>query len=171
MNLEVLQENPNGFKAVKGLVLLDDYKTSSELPWVRIPTYRRDQFTDFFPGCIDLAGGNRDEFDIDIFHTFQREVDEEFGIPVRREDVLYAQAHNGQPRDDDKLVLPSLFVVAKVIQPAGIEFPKTGEGNEHQPMVLADYLQRKDTIPQQVERVLDFMVWASKADLDSSSFI
>lgn len=164
MNLEVLQKSATEFKTVKGLVLLDDYETSANLLQARTPTYRRDNHTDFYQGCIDLPGGQTDDLDIDAFHTFQREFYEEFGIIVGPEDMLYAQEHTGQPRASDQLILPSLFVVAKTIHPALIQFPKTGEGTEHGTMTIAEYLQRGDTIPQQVERVLDFIVWASAAD-------
>ena len=150
MNLEVLQENANKYKAAKGLVFLGE-------PTIFTPilVYRRDYKTSFYPGCLDLPGGNTDEFDPDVFLAFQREMHEEFGMLVMRNQIICAQEHVGQPKKSDKNVLPSLLLSAS-INPEEIEYFERGdEGSDHCAMPLLRFLTHDDVIPAQRERVID----------------
>lgn len=57
--------------------------------------YRGDGNTDLSPHLIDLPGGGR-EGDESPFDTFRREIQEEFGIGIEKDDVSASYVHQNR---------------------------------------------------------------------------
>lgn len=152
MDLSLISANAQDFKAVKGLVFCGEPNLETE-----ILKYTRDDKTRFYPGYIDLPGGDEKETDRTAFDTFQRELYEEFGVHVEAKETIYAVQHTGQPKTTDFLIRPSLFVVIALSRITPIT--AGDEGIEHGTMLFRDFLVSPDTIPAQVKLAQGFLEW------------
>ena len=101
------------FNGAKGIVFLGD----------KMLTYRRDNKTYSYPFHIDLPGGGR-EGNESPFDTFKREVKEEFGIDIEKNDIEFSWAIQSTIRPDKT----SYFFVTKslVLNPSEIIFGDEG---------------------------------------------
>lgn len=130
------------FNGAKGLVFLGD----------KILAYRRDDKTKKFPNCIDMPGGGR-EGNETPFETFKREVKEEFGINIEREDIHFS--HPFQSFDDPSMI--SFFFVAKPLEFKISDITFGSEGTEWLMMTPDEFVHRPDGIPKQQIRVKNYL--------------
>jgi 8-oxo-dGTP diphosphatase len=130
------------FNGAKGLVFIGD----------KILTYRRDYKTGSKPGCIDLPGGGREE-DESPFDTFRREVKEEFGIEIEKNEIQFSCTVTSTIEPTQK----SYFIVAKNLRfkPDNIVFGN--EGIEWILMTPEEFITRSDGIERQQERVKKYL--------------
>ncbi len=130
------------FNGAKGIVFLGD----------KMLTYRRDNKTYSYPFHIDLPGGGR-EGNESPFDTFKREVKEEFGIDIEKNDIEFSWAIQSTIRPDKT----SYFFVTKslVLNPSEIIFGD--EGIEWLLMTPEEFIKRPDGIERQQKRVEKFL--------------
>jgi 8-oxo-dGTP diphosphatase len=130
------------FNGAKGLVFIGD----------KIITYRRDFKTSNKPGFIDLPGGGR-EGDESPFDTFKREVREEFGIDINKDDVKFSYAVKSIMEPNKN----SYFIVVKPekIKPSDIIFGN--EGTEWLLMTPEEFVSLPDGIERQQKRVANYL--------------
>lgn len=133
----------NTFKSVdfvgaKGLVFLGD----------KILVYRRDDKTTSAPLCIDLPGGGR-EGEESPFDSFRREVQEEFGIAIQKDEIEFSCTVVSTMDPSKK----SYFIVARTrgLMPEDIVFGN--EGTEWMLITPDEFIKRPDGIERQQKRV------------------
>lgn len=130
------------FNGVKGLVFIDD----------KIVAYRRDNKTKSYPLYIDLPGGGKEDVE-SAFETFQREVKEEFGIGIEKDDITYAKQYISQ-MDSSK---ESYFIVVKTKNIKGGDIIFGNEGLEYFLFTLEEYLKLEDSIPRQKDKIIEYL--------------
>lgn len=130
------------FNGAKGLVFIGD----------KILVYRRDSTTTKSPGCIDMPGGGREGSE-SPFDTFRREVMEEFGIEITKEDVAYSCPF--QSYDDPTKI--SFFIATKPLKYKVEDVHFGNEGTEWQVMGPEDFVNRPDGIIRQQLRVKNYL--------------
>lgn len=129
------------FSGSKGLVYIGD----------KIIVYRRDNKTNSSPGYLDLPGGGSEK-DESPFETFKREVMEEFGIVIKREDIIASFRQNSFLNIGTK----TFFIVAKTkFNKKDIVFGN--EGSEWMLMTVEEFISRPDGIEKQQNRVREYM--------------
>jgi 8-oxo-dGTP diphosphatase len=130
------------FNGAKGLVFLGD----------KILVYRRDNKTSNSPLCIDLPGGGR-EGDESPFDSFKREVTEEFGIDIEKDEIEFSCTIPSVMEPNKK----SYFIVAKTLRfkPEDIVFGN--EGTEWMLMTPEEFIKRPDGIERQQKRVEKYL--------------
>jgi len=130
------------FNGAKGLVFLGD----------KILTYRRDNKTSNSPLCIDLPGGGR-EGDESPFDSFKREIREEFGIDIEKDEIEFSCTIPSVIEPNKK----SYFIVAKTLRfkPEDIVFGN--EGTEWILMTPEEFIKRSDGIDRQQKRVEKYL--------------
>ena len=110
----------------------------------------------FFPDHLDLPGGKRDGTE-SPFETFQRELDEEFGLNVTAEDILYARVYPAS-LEPQKI---AYFVVARLYGVTELDIKFGDEGVFVDPMRLSEFLRDGRTIPAQTVRINDYLDYSS----------
>ncbi|MBP6888340.1 MAG: NUDIX domain-containing protein [Candidatus Pacebacteria bacterium] len=130
------------FTGVKGLVFFGE----------QILVFRRDTKTKNFPLKVDLPGGGKENNETP-FETFAREVEEEFGLTVQREDVIYSKKYPSI-FDDTKI---AFFVVTKSNTHKKADVIFGDEGLEFFYTTPEEYILLTDGIPQQQIKVKDFL--------------
>lgn len=130
------------FNGSKGLLYIGD----------KILTYRRDEKTNNAPLCIDLPGGGREENE-SPFDTFQREVKEEFGISIQKEDMYYSSTHKSVI--DPNAI--SFFMIAKPDNIKETDIVFGNEGVEYILMTVDEFIKRQDGIERQQNRVREYL--------------
>lgn len=129
------------FSGSKGLVYIGD----------KIIVYRRDNKTDSFPLCLDLPGGGSEKGE-SPFETFKREIKEEFGIEIKREDIIASFRQNSLLNIGTK----TFFIVAKTkFNEKDIIFGN--EGLEWILMTVGEFIKRSDSIEKLQNRVNEYM--------------
>ncbi len=139
--------HPNTYKKVyfqgaKGLIFIGD----------KILTYRRDNKTDSHPLCIDLPGGGR-EGDESPFETFAREAKEEFGVSIKKNNIVFSCTVKSIKYPDRE----SYFIVAKPLNLKTTDVVFGDEGTEWQLMTPEEFISRSDGIEKQQKRVLNYL--------------
>lgn len=130
------------FHGVKGLVFVGD----------KIIVYRRDNKTKSYPFYIDLPGGAKENKE-SAFETFRREVKEEFGINVKKEDIIYSKQYIS-PMDSSK---ESYFIVIKTKNIKEDDIIFGNEGLEYFLLTLKEYLKLEEAIPRQKNKVIEYL--------------
>jgi 8-oxo-dGTP diphosphatase len=130
------------FNGAKGLVFLGD----------KILTYRRDNKTNNSPLCIDLPGGGREE-DESPFDTFKREIKEEFGIDIEKNDIKFSCTVQSVIESNKK----SYFVVAILPKIKASDVVFGNEGVEWMLMSPQEFINRHDGIHRQQKRVEKYL--------------
>lgn len=118
----------------------------------KLLVYRRDANVTNFPLMIDLPGGGK-EGDETPFETFAREAKEEFGIEIRKENIVHSKAHQS-------IVEPwkqSYFFVAKLPQSEEASIVFGSEGTEFYLLEVDYYLSREDVIDRHKVRLRDYL--------------
>lgn len=130
------------FNGAKGLVFIGD----------KILLYRRDDKTNNSPLCIDLPGGGREE-DESPFDSFKREVREEFGIDIEKDEIEFSCTIPSVMEPNKK----SYFIVAKTLRfkPEDVIFGN--EGIEWMLMAPEEFIKRPDGIERQQKRVEKYL--------------
>lgn len=126
----------------KGIVFIGD----------KILAYRRDTNTKLFPLYLDLPGGGR-EGNETPFATFQRELDEEFGLTVRPEDISWWRRYISVPEPSKYTFMLAAHLPAETEQM--IRFGD--EGIEWMLISVDEFMSRDDTWPVLKERVADYL--------------
>ena len=137
-----LFEKNRNFHGVKGMVYLGD----------KILVYRRDGNTDSFPFHIDLPGGGKEDAE-SPFDTFKRELKEEFGINISKEDINYSKQYMSI-MDPNK---ESYFVVTR---PLNLKISEIVFGNEGLGFLLIppdEYVNLNDGIKRQQDKVAEYL--------------
>lgn len=134
-----------GAAGTKGLIFIGD----------ELLLYRRDNKTDVFPGAIDVPGGGPEPGETP-FETFQREVDEEFGLKVDPSHIIYRRVYPAHNAGGGR----AYFVVAVLPAKARDLIHFGDEGDEYLFMSVNEYLKRDDAWPLFQQRTLDY--WVSK---------
>jgi 8-oxo-dGTP diphosphatase len=130
------------FNGAKGLVFLGNH----------VIVYRRDINTKKLPGYIDMFGGGR-EGDESPFDTFKREVKEEIGLDIEKDDILFSYPF--QSHDDPKKV--SFFFVTKPLKFNKSDVRFGDEGTECLMMTPEEFISRPDGIERQQKRVARYL--------------
>jgi 8-oxo-dGTP diphosphatase len=118
-------------KDSKGLVFIED----------DILVYRRDTKTDAYPLKLDLPGGGVEGTETP-FETFKREVREEFGLAIARQDIVYARMY---PDVEHRASI--YFAVAQLPGNIATDIAFGDEGIEYYIMKPDIFTQRSDAIP------------------------
>lgn len=126
------------FNGAKGIVLLED----------KMLVYRRDNKTNYEPLHIDLPGGGREENE-SPFATFKREVKEEFGLDISREEIVFS-CTIPSIMTPEKI---SFFIVAQARKVKSEDVIFGSEGLEWFLMTPEEFINRPDGIKRQQERV------------------
>ena len=130
------------FNGARGVVFLGD----------KMLVYRRDNKTTNNPGKIDFPGGGR-EGEESPFETFQREVKEEFGIDISKEEVDFSCTIPSIAEPSAK----SYFIVAKAPSSKEGEIVFGNEGSEWLLMTPEEFISRPDGIERLQKRVEKYM--------------
>ncbi|MFA6294863.1 MAG: NUDIX hydrolase [Candidatus Paceibacterota bacterium] len=130
------------FNGAKGLVFIGD----------KILVYRRDDKTKKSPLCIDMPGGGH-EGDETPFETFKREVKEEFGIEINKDDIVFCSPF--QSFDDPNKI--SFFLVTKPLNFKESDIKFGDEGTEWLLMTPDEFIKRPDGIERQQKRVVEYL--------------
>ncbi len=131
------------FNGAKGLVFLGN----------KIITYRRDNKTNSSPLLIDLPGGGR-EGEESPFDCFKREVKEEFGINVEKEDIEFSIAYQSRTNPNKQ----SYFFITKKLKFSANNIIFGDEGTEWFLMSPEEFVNRPDGIKKQQEDVARYMI-------------
>lgn len=118
----------------------------------RLLVYRRDTNTDVYPLCIDLPGG-RPENNETPFETFAREVHEEFGLTINKEDIETAHRYASIAKEGKFAWFPVVRLPKEVEK--NIVFGDEGVG--YMLMSVNDFLDVKDVWPMLQERAKDYL--------------
>lgn len=130
------------FNGSKGLVFLDDLML----------VYRRDYNTTNLPGYLDLPGGGR-EGDESPFEAFRREVKEEFGILIQKDEIDFSCTIPSVMEPGKK----SYFLVAKTKRFTSKDVIFGDEGSEWMLMTAEEFIGRSDGIDRQQKRVAKYL--------------
>ncbi len=130
------------FHGVKGLVFIGD----------KIVVFRRDTKTTNFPLQVDLPGGGRENNE-SPFQTFRREVMEEFGISVEKEDVLSSKKYQSV-LDPNK---EAYFIITKPLDITETDIVFGDEGLEYFLISPQDFVNLKDGVKRQQDKVADYL--------------
>jgi 8-oxo-dGTP diphosphatase len=119
------------FHGAMGLVFLGD----------KILVSRRDYKTDHSPGLIDLPGGGG-KADESPFDTFRREVKEEYGLDIKKENI---QSSRTVPdiNDPEK---KSFFFVTKALKYTSKDINFGDEGTQWFLMTPEEFVNRPDGV-------------------------
>lgn len=126
------------FSGAKGLIFLND----------KIIAYRRDNKASNSPGLIDLPGGGREESE-SPFDTLKREVMEEFGIKIAKEEIASSFRQDSHVNPGTK----SFFFVLKTLGLEAKDIVFGNEGTEWMLMTTEEFIHRSDGIERQQKRV------------------
>jgi 8-oxo-dGTP diphosphatase len=130
------------FNGTKGLVFIGD----------KIIVYRRDTKTSSFPLQIDLPGGGRENNE-SPFETFKREVREEFGLTIEREDISYSKKYQS-------ILDPSKEAFFMATRPLNTEEKDIIFGDEGLEFFLIspqDFVNLKDGVKRQQDKVAEYL--------------
>lgn len=131
------------FNGAKGLVFIGN----------KILVYRRDKKTDRYPLHLDLPGGGREK-DESPFSTFRREVKEEFGIDIERNDIHSSFTHQSVLNPNQE----SFFLVTRPLDVSKENITLGDEGIEWLLMTPEEFITRQDGIERQQKRVEGYLV-------------
>jgi 8-oxo-dGTP diphosphatase len=126
----------------KGLVLIGD----------KTLVYRRDENTTLFPLFLDLPGGAPEPNETP-FDTFKREVKEEFGLNIERQDIIYLRKYPSTLEEGRAAYFP----VAQLSEAVADEIEFGDEGLEFLLLPLRDFVNRDDVWPSLKERSNDYL--------------
>lgn len=125
----------------------------------KLLVYERDHHVEHLPGYLDFPGGGK-ESDETVFETFNRETKEEFGLTVKRENILFVKQYPST-RFPGELVY---FLVAEL---APEEEPKIKFGKEGVRFMLLsvnEYLKSDKAVPYLKERLEDYLAEAKRSE-------
>lgn len=129
----------------KGLVYIGD----------KILVYRRDTNTADSPLMLDLPGGGVEAGETP-FEAFKREVYEEFGLDIKREDIVYSRSYpNAPPANADTA---GYFLVAELPEASGRNIVFGDEGVECILLPPDEYLGHADALRMFQERTSDYIM-------------
>jgi 8-oxo-dGTP diphosphatase len=117
-----------------------------------IVAIRRDNNTNVFPLMMDIPGGGR-EGEESPFDTLKREVFEELGIHLTKEDIIFSKRW---PSMDNPSV-ETYFMVSKPLSVTKSDICFGDEGLGYFLMTPTEYLSLKDAIPAQKDRIKDYL--------------
>ncbi len=119
----------------------------------QLVAYLRDQKPDIpFPGLWDLPGGGR-EADETPAECAMREVEEEFGLRLSVERIVWSRRYESQ-----KAGAPdSYFLVAPLLNSEVDEIVFGDEGQRWRLMRLAEFLAKDDAVPDLQARLQDYL--------------
>lgn len=134
--------NKVDFVGSKGLIYIGN----------KVPIFRRDNKTKNFPLMLDLPGGGREEGE-SPFGTFQREVQEEFGILIKDSDIVYAKKYRSyfEPNQD------AFFFVVRPTSISECDIKFGDEGLGYLLMTPEEFILDAKSIPFQVERIREYL--------------
>lgn len=140
---EVFNQNTEvNFHGTKGMVYIED----------RILVFRRDKNTNRFPLQVDLPGGGR-EGNESPFENFKRELEEEFGLKITEQDVIYAKKY---PSIADPNISAYFFVIKNEhLKEKDVIFGS--EGLYFQLLTPEEFLNLPDGVQRQQKKVLDYI--------------
>lgn len=130
------------FNGAKGLIYIGD----------KMLVYRRDNKTDNWPLHIDLPGGGREGGE-SPFETFQREVKEEFGIGLRKEDIIFSYMFESVMEPGEQ----AYFFVTRNLDVDVDNITFGNEGVEWMLMTPAEFISHPDGIIGQQKRVRNYL--------------
>ena len=125
----------------KGLVLIGD----------KLLVYRRDSNTDKYPLYIDLPGGGAEHGETP-FETFQREVEEEFGLRISRNDVTYVRKYQSLVDKTQTAYFPVVQLPQESEQ--AIQFGQ--EGLEYSLVSMQDFSHASDVWPSLQQKAKEY---------------
>lgn len=134
--------NSADFHGVKGLVFIGD----------KIVVFRRDNNTKNWPLQIDLPGGGR-EGNESPFETFKREVMEEFGINVEKDDIIFSKKYQAVLDP----IKEAYFMVTKPLNIRESDIILGDEGLGFSLMTPQQFVGLKDAVKRQQDKVAEYL--------------
>ncbi|MFZ2252921.1 MAG: NUDIX domain-containing protein [Minisyncoccia bacterium] len=144
-------QNSIDFSGAKGLIFLKD----------KIILIRRDTKTTSFPLMVDIPGGAR-EISESPFDTFQREVFEELGIQIEKENIIYSKIY---PSVIDPEKNRAFFLVTRELNINVSDIVFGDEGVEYLLLTPEEYVTLHDGIPGQQKRVADYLDFLAEQNI------
>ena len=130
------------FQGVKGLIFIGD----------KIIVFRRDNKTRNFPLQVDLPGGGRENNE-SPFETFKREIMEEFGISISKEDLVSCKKYKSI-LDSNK---EAYFMITKPLNIKEEDIRFGEEGLEYFLISPQDFVNLKDGVKGQQDKVAEYL--------------
>ena len=119
----------------------------------QILVYERDNFPHIrYPGLIDLPGGGR-EGNETPFECLIREVMEEFGIQLRKADILWGKSYLNPLYSGEVTVFFGGIIAPKTIE----KITFGDEGHSWRMMHLDEFFENRNVVPTFVERTKDYL--------------
>jgi 8-oxo-dGTP pyrophosphatase MutT (NUDIX family)/mRNA-degrading endonuclease toxin of MazEF toxin-antitoxin module len=143
------------FHGVKGLIYIGN----------KIIVFRRDGKTKNFPFQVDLPGGGREENE-SPFETFKREVKEEFGLEIKKEEMIFSKKYPSIA--DPNIVAYFIAVRLESFTESDIKFGD--EGLEYFLIEPQEYVTLDDGVKQQRYKVDEFLKTESDFFLKRDNF-
>jgi 8-oxo-dGTP diphosphatase len=125
----------------KGLVMINDM----------LLVYRRDANAKSYPLYLDLPGGGKEK-DETPFETFRREVEEEFGLSIAKENIIYAKRYPSTIVEGEYAYFP----VASLPDEAESKIKFGDEGLEYTLMNSSDFMNAPDVWPGLQTKAKDY---------------
>ncbi|MFZ2538224.1 MAG: NUDIX domain-containing protein [Oscillospiraceae bacterium] len=135
----------------KGLVFIGD----------KILVYRRDTKPKMYPLYLDFPGGGKEEGETP-FDTFQREVEEEFGLIIQQSNIEYVRRYPSTIIEGEFFYFP----VARLPKSLETLIVFGDEGLEYFLQTIDDFLSAPDVWPGLQDRAKDYI-----KSLNSSKFV
>lgn len=145
-----LENEPVDFSGAKIAIFVDD----------DILTILRDNRPDIpFPNMWDLPGGGREDQETP-FDCIKREVFEELGIRISKEDIIWSRFYPGMT-DPDTL---AFFAVSRIEEGRLTRIRFGDEGQGYRLMKLADFFDDARVIPFLKNRLKDYLLDIDQKD-------
>lgn len=126
----------------KGLVFVGD----------EVLLYRRDKNAPNYPFCLDVPGGAAEPNETP-FQTFKRELNEEFGLKINPDQIVYCRRYQSSLKPNEF----GWYAVAKLPSNLKSQIKFGNEGIEYMFMSLNEFLKRKDAWPTYQQRAADYL--------------
>ena len=130
------------FNGAKGFVFIGE----------KLLVYRRDTKTTNLPLMIDLPGGGR-EGNESPFETLRREIKEEFGIEIKKENIVYSKALTSTINP----LKQSYGFIIKLSKDFENKIVFGNEGLEYFLFTIDEYLKRDDVIERHKPRLVEYL--------------
>jgi len=134
-------QKDDNFAGTKGLVFIGN----------KVLIYRRDAKAPKYPLHLDVPGGGAG-LNETPFHTFQREVKEEFGLEIAPDQIVYSRRYKSSLNPNEF----GWYAVAKLSQNLVGQIKFGNEGTEYMLMTLDEFLKRDDAWPAYQQRAADY---------------
>ncbi|HET9850018.1 MAG TPA: NUDIX domain-containing protein [Candidatus Saccharimonadales bacterium] len=118
----------------------------------KLVVFERDNKTDYLPGYIDFPGGGKEAGET-VFETFQREIKEEFGLDISKDQVDFVKEYPSTRFIGEK----AFFVVAKLPEEAAEKIKFGPEGTGYRIISVEEFMSSNKAVPFMLPRMKDYL--------------